>query len=123
VTLTPTQTATLTVTFTPTTAGSASGSVSVSSNATNSPAVISLSGSSYYVALNWTVSSSTDVVSYNVYRGTALGSYTRLNTTPVMTEQYSDTTVEANTYYYVVTAVDSSGVESAYSSPATVTVQ
>jgi len=44
-TLTPGQTATLNVAFAPTAAGNASGSVSVSSNATNSPATISLSGS------------------------------------------------------------------------------
>ena len=42
--LAPNQTATLNVTFDPTTAGSASGSVSVSSDATNSPATVSLSG-------------------------------------------------------------------------------
>lgn len=122
-TLTPSQTATLTVTFTPTTSGSASGSVRVSSNATNSPAVMSLSGSSYYVALTWTASSSTDVASYNVYRGTALGAYTRINTSPVTTTQYSDPTVDANvTYYYVVTAVDSNGAESTDSSPATASI-
>ena len=44
-TLTPGQTATLNVTFAPTAAGSVTGSVSVASNASNSPATISLSGS------------------------------------------------------------------------------
>jgi len=43
-TLTPSQTATLSVMFTPTMAGSANGSISVFSNATNSPATVSLSG-------------------------------------------------------------------------------
>src|SRR6266581_4990318 len=42
--LTPNQSLTLNVAFAPTTAGSVTGSVSVASNATNSPAVISLSG-------------------------------------------------------------------------------
>src|SRR5215469_6420193 len=42
--LTPNQTATLNVLFAPTAAGSVSGSVTVTSNATNSPAVLSLSG-------------------------------------------------------------------------------
>src|SRR5438034_7667626 len=44
-TLAPCQTATLNVVFAPTAAGSVSGSVSVASNAGNSPATISLSGS------------------------------------------------------------------------------
>ena len=44
-TLTPGQTAMLNVTFAPTAAGSVTGSVSVASNASNSPATISLSGS------------------------------------------------------------------------------
>jgi len=44
VTLTPSQTFTFGVVFNPTTAGSASGSVTVTSNATGSPASISLSG-------------------------------------------------------------------------------
>jgi fibronectin type 3 domain-containing protein len=36
---------------------------------------------------------------------------------------YSDTTVQnASTYYYVTTAVDSSGVESSYSNQATAVI-
>jgi hypothetical protein len=122
-TLPPDQTATLTVTFTPGTSESASGSVSVNSNATNSPTVISLTGSSYHVALSWTASLSPDILSYNVYRGTAPGSYTRINQSAITTTQYSDTAVAAKvTYYYAVTGVDSNGVESAMSSPATASI-
>jgi hypothetical protein len=122
-TLTPNQSATLTVTYTPTVNGAATGSVSVASNATNSPTVISLTASSYIVSLNWTASTSNDVVSYDVYRGTTLGTYTILNTSPVTTTQYVDNTVQANvTYYYVVTAVDSSGVQSSDSNSATVPI-
>jgi hypothetical protein len=122
-TLTPNQTATLSVTYTPTTNGSATGSVAVTSNATNSPAVISLTGSSYIVSLTWTASSSGDVVSYDVYRGTAPGTYTILNTSPVTSTQFTDTTVADNiTYYYVVTAVDSSGVQSSDSNSAIVPI-
>jgi hypothetical protein len=124
VTLTPNQTATLSVSYTPTVNGSATGSISVASNATNSPAVISLTASSYVVALSWTASSSSDVVSYDVYRGTVLGSYTILNTSPVTSTQFTDTTVADNvTYYYVVTAVDSSGVQSSDSNEVTVPIQ
>lgn len=123
-TLTPNQSVTLTVTFTPTTAGAASGSVSVASNATSSPTVITLVGSSYYVSLSWTASSSSDVVSYNVYRGTTQGSYAKINPSPVTTLSYSDMSITATnvTYYYVVTAVNSSGVESTDSTPASVAI-
>jgi Abnormal spindle-like microcephaly-assoc'd, ASPM-SPD-2-Hydin len=122
-TLTPNQTATLTVMFTPTTNGTFPGSVSVASNATNSPAVISLTASSYIVALNWTASTSGDVVSYNVYRGTVSGSYTILNSAPVTTTQFTDTSVVNNvTYFYVVTAVDSSGIQSSDSNQATIPI-
>ena len=44
-TLTPSQSVTLTVSFTPTASGSVTGSVSVLSNASNSPAVVTVSGS------------------------------------------------------------------------------
>ena len=122
-TLTPNQSVTMSVTFTPTSAGSATGSISVASNATGSPTVVSLSGTSYFVALSWTASSSSDVVSYNVYRGTTQGSYSKINPSPVTSTGYSDTTVAANvTYYYVVTAVDSNGVESTDSSPASANI-
>lgn len=114
----------ITVTFTPTTTGSATGSVTITSNATNSPAVISLSGGSHLVDLSWTASTST-VVGYNIYRGTVNGGpYTiKLNPSPVSGVTYTDTTVVAGQlYYYVVTAVDSSGNESVYSNQASATV-
>jgi hypothetical protein len=122
-TLTPNQTVTLSVTYTPTANGSSTGSVSVASNATNSPAVISLTGSSHIVSLSWTASSSGDVVSYDVYRGTVSGTYTILNTAPVTSTQFTDTTVaDSVTYYYVVTAVDSIGVQSSDSNQVTVPI-
>jgi hypothetical protein len=126
--LTPNQTATLSVAFDPATPGAVTGALTVTSNATNSPATISLSGSGVAptsVALSWTISSSPDIVGYNQYRGTALGTYSKINSSPVTGTTYSDTTVQSGqdiTYYYVVTAVNSNGLESADSSPASVTV-
>jgi fibronectin type 3 domain-containing protein len=69
------------------------------------------------VTLNWTASTST-VSGYNVYRSTVSGGpYTKLNSTPIAATTYVDTTVQSGqTYYYVVTSVDSSGVESTDSS-------
>ena len=119
--LTPGQTATLNATFTPASAGSSAGTVTVSSNATNSPDTISLSGTgvsqvNHSVSLSWTPSTST-VVGYNSYSSTTSGGpYTKLTSNPNPTTSFTDTTVKSGlTYYYVVTAVNSSNVESVLS--------
>jgi hypothetical protein len=124
----PGKTATLNVTFTPSSAGLLSGSVTVSSNATNSPATVTLSGTgvqpvSHSVTLTWTASTST-VSGYNVYRSSVSGGpYTKLNSAPVASTTYVDTTVQASqTYFYVITSVDASNVESAFSTEVSVTV-
>ena len=126
--VTPGQTATLNVTFAPAGTGLIPGSVTVTSNATNSPASITLSGTgiqpvSHSVTLTWTASTST-VSGYNVYRSTVSGGpYTKLNSTLVAATTYVDSTVQAGqTYFYVVTSVDSSGVESADSTEVSATV-
>ncbi len=124
----PGKTATLNVTFTPAGTGPIPGSVTVTSNATNSPASITLSGTgvqpvSHSVTLTWTPSTST-VSGYNVYRSTVSGGpYTKLNSTVIAATTYVDTTVQASTtYFYVVTSVDSSSVESANSTEVSVNV-
>lgn len=70
------------------------------------------------VTVSWTASSSSNVAGYNVYRSTTSnGSYTKINTSLVTGTTYADSAVTAGTtYYYVATAVSSSGVESSYSS-------
>jgi len=116
------QPASFTVTFTPGATGAASASLSFTSNASNSPAVQSMTGTGtapvqHTVDLTWNSSSGAD--SYNVYRKLSTdASYT----TPIgssSTTAYTDNTVvSGQTYDYVVTAVDNSG-ESGDSSPAT----
>jgi fibronectin type 3 domain-containing protein len=68
------------------------------------------------VDLSW-IASTTPGVSYNVYRGSQTGGpYTKLNGTPIVGTAYTDTTVLSGLkYFYVVTAVDSSNIESVYS--------
>ena len=117
-TLNPGQSATLNVTFAPAGAGSATGSVTVASNATNSPASVSLSGSGvqpvqHSATLTWNASTSS-VVGYHAYRGTTSGGpYTKLTSSATASPTYTDSTVQSGqTYYYVVTAVASSGTES-----------
>ena len=126
VTLSAAQTATFGIKFAPTVAGSVTGSASVISTATNSPLSISLSGSgalTHSVGLTWAESSS-GVVGYYVYSSTqASGPPAKLNSTPVSTAAYTDNTVQSGqTYYYWVTAVNSNGVESAYSNDASATI-
>ncbi len=125
VTLSPSQNLTLTIQFNPTVAGTVNGSISIASNAIGSPALISLSGTGvtpvqHSVALTWNASTSA-VSGYNVYRSTVSGSnYAKTNSSLVIGLSYSDATVQnSTTYYYVTTAVDSSGVESSYSNEVT----
>lgn len=68
------------------------------------------------VTLNWDASTSA-VVGYNVYRATqAGGPFTRLNSSPIGRNSYADSRVQGGqTYFYLVTAVDGKGVESAFS--------
>jgi fibronectin type 3 domain-containing protein len=75
------------------------------------------------VTLNWTASTST-VSGYNVYRSTTSGAgYAKINSSLVGAVTYADSTVQGgNTYYYVTTAVDSSGTESAFSNQATAVI-
>jgi Abnormal spindle-like microcephaly-assoc'd, ASPM-SPD-2-Hydin len=128
-TLTPNQSIQVTVQFAPTTAGSVNGKLNVLSNATDSPTQVSLSGTGAQqvpetVGLAWTASTST-VIGYNVYRGTVTGGpYTsKLTSSPVASTQFTDTGVQSGqTYYYVVTSVDSSNVESVYSGQASAVV-
>jgi hypothetical protein len=122
VTLAPGQTASFSALFAPTTTGTFTGSISVASTATNSPLAIPLSGSgvaptSHKAVLNWTPSTS-PVSGYNVYRGSQKGGpYTKITSSLVPGSTYTDLSVQAGlTYYYVVTSVESNGVESTYSS-------
>jgi len=126
--LSPGQAAPLSVTFAPAAAGSASGSVAVKSNAANSPITIMLTGTgvaqAHSVNLSWTASTSS-VTGYNVYSSRASGGpYAKLNSTPMAATSYTDVTVQPGlTYFYVTTAVASSGgTESGFSAEASVLI-
>jgi hypothetical protein len=128
VTITPSQNLILTVQFSPTTAGAASGTISIVSNASGSPAAVSLSGTGvapvqHSVALAWNPSTST-VSGYNVYRSTVSGSsFTKINPSLVTLLNYTDLTVQSGTtYFYVTTAMDSNGDESVHSNEVSASV-
>jgi hypothetical protein len=74
----------------------------------------------HYVSLSWTASTSPNITGYNVYRAaTTGGPFTKLTSSLVAAASYVDSTVIAGqTYYYVTTAVDNTGAESAYSGQA-----
>ncbi len=69
------------------------------------------------VSLDWADNSEPDLAGYNVYRSTTPGSgYSRLNGSLLSSSYYTDNSVtNGTTYYYVVTAVDTSSNESGYS--------
>ena len=109
------------VKFAPTSAGSDAGSVTVTSNTPNSPTLVALNGTAtapvaHSVSLSWVASTST-VVGYNIYRGSVSGGpYALLNSTADSALSYADSSVvSGQTYFYVVTAVDSTGTESVVS--------
>ena len=115
------QTATFTLTFTPQATGSASAAVSFVTNAAGSPLTENLTGTGmaapqHHVDLSWSASAST-VSGYNIYRSTTSGGgYAKLNSSLNVGTGYTDNSVVAgSTYFYVTTAVDSSGTESSYS--------
>jgi hypothetical protein len=120
ITLASGQSTSFTVTFKPQASGAATASGSYNSNAAASSVAQALSGTGtpapqHSVALSWNPSSST-VVGYNVYRGSVSGGpYSKINAmNPGIT--YTDSTVQSGqTYFYVTTAVDGSGNESANS--------
>jgi hypothetical protein len=129
--LDPSQTESYTVNFDPKAAGSLTGTLTITSNAANSPLNIALSGtgvatsaSNHTVALTWERSSTSSVTGYFVYRGTKpSGPFAQLNSSPESSPSYSDSTVSGGqVYYYYVTAVDSSNIQSADSNEVSVTI-
>jgi fibronectin type 3 domain-containing protein len=74
------------------------------------------------VQLDWTDNGEPDLHSYAVYRSTTNGSGYSVIASGLTASAYTDTTVANGvTYFYVVTAVDTSGGESARSNPIAVT--
>lgn len=74
------------------------------------------------VDLIWNENDESDLDSYTVYRSTTSGSYDEAFFNGLVSGNFQDTSVANGvTYYYVVTAVDTSGNESEYSTEVSVT--
>ena len=71
------------------------------------------------VSLTWSSSSSSGISGYKLYRGSASGGPYSLLTSGLSSTRYTDTNVQSgSSYFYVTTAVDSTGQESGYSGEA-----
>ncbi|HET9365651.1 MAG TPA: hypothetical protein VFP71_11645 [Candidatus Angelobacter sp.] len=129
ITLNPAQSVNVPVVFTPVAAGTVSGNLALLSNGATLIAV-PLSGEGltpvpHSVDVTWSASTSTTLQGYNVYRGGISGGpYTKISPTLSSTTLlFTDTTPQSGQkYFYVVTAVDVSGAESAASSEVAVTI-
>jgi hypothetical protein len=70
----------------------------------------------HLVSLGWSAPTSPGISYYKVYRGTVSGGPYSVLSNRVTVTSYTDSSVQSgSTYYYVTTAVDTSGMESAYS--------
>jgi hypothetical protein len=129
ITLNPQQSVNVPVVFTPGVSGTTSGSLTLSSNGTTILSV-PLSGTglaplAHSVDVTWNASTSASLQGYNVYRSTVSGGpYSKIS--PILspaTLLFTDTTpISGQKYFYVVTAVDTSGSESAASTEVAVTI-
>jgi centrosomal CEP192-like protein/ASPM-SPD-2-Hydin domain-containing protein len=121
------QSASFDVLFTPQSGGTFDSTLNFASTASGSPTAEALGGSgvepAYSVNLSWDASTS-QVAGYNVYRSPTLsGTYSKMNPTLDAATAFTDNTVASGaTYYYDVTSVSSSGVESSPCTPLKVTV-
>jgi Purple acid Phosphatase, N-terminal domain/Viral BACON domain len=100
-------------------AGTYTGHVTVTGGGTTNAVTVMLTVTAipmaHSVALSWKTGAA-NVVSYSLYRSTIAGSSYGLTASAIGGIAYSDQSVQpATTYYYVLTAVDDQGRESAYS--------
>ncbi len=109
--------------------GTQNGSLVLTSNGA-AALTVPLSGTgvaplAHSVDVSWTASASSAIQSYNVYRGTTSGGpYTRVSNALTSTATlFTDTGVTSGKqYFYVVTSVNSSGVESVASNEVAVAI-
>ena len=135
VSISPNQKLQFQVWFHPSAAGNSSTSLTVSSSSVSTPVKLAITGSatassvpspgatSHSVILDWNASTSS-VAGYNIYRGGSSGGpYNRISGSIIGSLTYKDASVlSGDHYYYVVTAVEANGSESAYSNEVAVEI-
>jgi hypothetical protein len=93
------------------------------STATPEPPVPPSPPVTHSVSLSWNSSANPRIVSYSVYRSMVRGTSYGLLASAIDAATHNDQGVQSGTiYYYVVTAVDDAGHESAYSNETRVTI-
>lgn len=80
-------------------------------------------GTTHQAVLSWTPAaaqpSGVTIAGTNIYRGTAVGTYAKLNSSPVTGTAFTDASVTSGiTEHYIVTSVSTTGNESAWSNDA-----
>ena len=117
------------VVFNPGASGTVNGSLTLTSNGKTVLSVpltgTGLAALAHSVDVTWVASTSTPLQGYNVYRSTVSGGpYSKLSATlSPTTLLFTDTTpVSGKKYFYVVTALNTSGAESSASSEVAVTI-
>ena len=124
------QTKSFTISFTPQSSGTVSASLSLKTgvSGTGTAVIEALAGAGaaatqHSVNLSWQPSAS-QVIGYNIYRGAKSGGpYAQLTSAADAATAYTDASVQGGqTYYYVVTAVNSNKQESTYSNQVQATV-
>jgi fibronectin type 3 domain-containing protein len=87
------------------------------------PTGLAASVSDLNIDLSWLPNGESDLQGYRVYRSTVSGAgYQLLTADPIAQTIYTDSVGDAGTYYYVITAVDQSANESAYSDEVSATL-
>jgi hypothetical protein len=122
-------TASLKLIFSPQSPGTSAGVLALT-NGGNDPVLrVPITGagspsSQHNATLDWDPSTSGSVIGYNVYRGNRSGGpYSRINSALDTSTTANDYNVSpGQTYYYVVTAVNSDLTESAYSNEASAVI-
>jgi hypothetical protein len=119
----------LDVQFSPAVVGASSGQLTIQSNSsTNAVAIVSLTGTGlpHQAALSWEApaTSTVTIAGYNIYRSTGAGPTPQLLNSSLVTQTaYVDSTIQTGVVYeYVITSVDSSGVESPPSNQVTASI-
>lgn len=115
-----------TLQFTPPAAATSTGTVSFSTNVPDPQPSISLSGTGVFLSqhtatLSWAASPS-NVIGYNVYRSTSPGTGYQLISFVSSTSFIDSSISGGQIYYWVVTAVGSTGTESTYSNQVSATI-
>lgn len=92
---------------------SLSTSTTIENEAPAAPTGLGATAGNMQIVLSWDANSDSDLAGYNLYRRQNAGDYAKINSSLLTQTSYTDSGLtNGETYYYVVKAVDSEGLES-----------